>query len=392
MLYRANIEMADRCGEILSESRCAARISRKTMSEAMEVSEGTIRAWEEGQGSPTVLGMLEWFRITGRSFSKAMLEFFWPEIFKGLGGATSDEKIKTALGTYVEQIAEPGEVKKLHFLILGNHGSEWSGLLDMACAHEHTSLKCRCRTAEIIHTAYDINGANGNVAVVPGIESDEVFLKKAINAAKNAQSSGLNGYTLGDIFKDDHIISHMLEQARLDSGISRKDLAKALNKSERTIQNWENGFNPSFLDVCMWFGAVKKSAWAYTQSAIYNHDVNACDDYAEMCRKELLGYFADAPMSEIRKLCYIIMGEHGSNWHSLLEALFEYICLPLSQRVITARSVLMGYCIEEQSTEIIGVDNILPDIENLRRCIQLGTNAAKNGKPFYTIQNCPQAQ
>lgn len=392
MLYRANIEMADRCGEILSESRCAARISRKTMSEVMGVSEGTIRAWEEGQSSPTVLGMLEWFRITGRSFSKAMLDFFWPETFKRLVGADSNERIKTALKTYIEQIAGQTEVKKLHFLILGNHGSEWSGLLDMACAHEHTSLKCRCGTGEIIHAAYDINKANGNVTIVPCIESDEVFLKKAIKAAQNAQSAGLNGYTLGDIFKDEHIISHMLEQARLDSGISRKELAKALNKSERTIQNWESGFNPSFLDVCMWFGAVKKSAWAYTQSTIYNHDINACDDYAEMCRKELLGYFAEAPISEIRKLCYIIMGEHGSNWHSLLEALFEYICLPLSQRVITARSVLMGYSIEEQSTEIIRVENILPDIENLRRCIQLGTDAAKNGKPFYTIQNCPQAQ
>lgn len=390
MYYQANIEMATRCGELLSASRYRSGLSRKAMSEYMGVSESTIKAWEDGQGSPTLFGMLEWYRVTGASYFRAMLDFFWPKPFRGLKGSDSGEKIKNALMTYLAQVAGPIEIKKLHYLILGNHGSEWSGLLDMACALEHTSMKSRYRIAEIIQASYDISRANDLVTKVPGIDADidRPLLSKAIRAAEAAQRNKQNGYTLGDVFgKDDAIVSQILLQAREDAGVSRKDLAKALGKTERTIQNWESGFNPSFLDICMWFHAIEKSAWAYIQCSIYSHDVHRSDAEAEIRRQELLRYFSTAENCEIRKVSFLIMGEHGSNWLAVLEALFEHVCSPLSQRVISARSILVSYLVDVQHTETIATGNILPDIDNLRRCIELGTEAAKSGKPtFKTAQ------
>lgn len=388
MYYHSNIEIATHCGELLSASRYHSGLSRKAMSDLMGVSESTIRAWEDGQGSPTLFGMLEWFRVTGKSYFRAMLEFFWPDTFRGLKGTDSAEKIQGALMTYLSQVAGPIEIKKLHYLILGNHGSDWSGLLDMACAQEHTSLKSRYRNAEIIQASYDISKGNNNDVKVPNIDVDTdcALLRNAIKAAESAQSAKLNGYTLGDIFgKDDNIVSGILLQARQDANVSRKDLAKALGKTERTIQNWESGFNPSFLDICMWFHAIGKSAWKYIQCSIYNHDVHYQDDYSEECRKELIKYFSAAENSEIRKVCYIIMGEHGSNWLALLEALFEHVCSPLAQRVISARSILISYSVDSQHTEIVGTGHILPDTDNLRRCIELGTEAAKAGRTSYSL-------
>lgn len=388
MLYNENIEMATRCGELLSASRYSAGLSRKAMSEAMGVSDSTVRAWEDGQGSPTLFGMLEWFRITGKSYFRAMLDFFWPETFRGLRGTDSGEKIRNALITYLERVAGPVEIKKLHYLVLGNHGAEWSGLLDMACAHAHTSLKSRYRVAEIIHASYDICKGNHCAAGVPDVDADadSKLLKNAIRAAEAAQSAGLNGYTLGDIFgKDDNIVSEILLRARQDADIPRKNLAKALGKTERTIQNWESGFNPSFLDICMWFHAIEKSAWAYIQCSIYNHDVHFSGDSAGECRRELIDYFSSAENSEVRKVSYLVMGEHGSNWLALLEALYEHVCSPLAQRVISARSILVNYSVDVQHTEIISTGNILPDTDNLRRCIELGTEAAKAGKASYKI-------
>lgn len=380
--------MATRCGDLLSAGRYDAGLSRKAMGEAMGVSENTIRAWEDGQGSPTLFGMLEWFRITGKSYFRAMLDFFWPETFKGLKATDSDERLKNALITYLTQVAGSIEIKKLHYIVLGSHGSEWSGLLDMACAHEHTCLRSRFRNAEIIQASYDIYKGSDNNVNVPdiGIDADVALLRKAIRAAEAAQSSGLNGYTLADIFgKDDDIVSDILLRAREDANVSRKDISKALGKTERTIQNWESGFNPSFLDICMWFQVIEKSAWKYIQCSIYGHDVHYHDDYADDCRKELISYFSAAERSEIRKLSYVIMGQHGSNWLAMLEALFEHVCTPLAQRVISARSILVSYSADAQHTEIVEPGNILPDTDNLRRCIELGTTAVKSGKNAYSI-------
>lgn len=385
MLYNINIEMANRCGEMLSVSRYRSGLSRKAMSEAMGVSESTIKAWEDGQGSPTLFGMLEWFRITGTSYFRAMLGFFWPDAFWGLKGSDSGEKIKNALMTYLSKVAGPNEIKKLHYIVFGNHGSEWSGLLDMACAHEHTSLKSRYRISEIIQASFDISHATYNVSV-PNIDinMDRSLLENAIRAAEASQKAKLSGYTIGEIYgKNDNIVSGILLQSRLDAGVSRKDLAKALGKTERTIQNWESGFSPSFLDVCMWFSAIEKPAWSYIQNAIYNHKTNNYDSYAEECRQELIEYFSAADIIEIRKVSFAIMGDHGSNWLAMLEALLEHVCSPLAQRVISARSILISYSIESQHTEIIATENILPDLENLRRCIELGTEAAKAGKNSY---------
>lgn len=389
MFYNENIEMATRCGELLSSSRYSSGLSRKAMSEYMGVSESTIKAWEEGQGSPTLFGMLEWFRATGKSYFRAMLDFFWPDTFRGLKGSDSGEKIKHALMTYLEQVAGPTEIKKIHYLVLGGHGSEWGALLDMACAHEHTSLKSRYRSSEIIQASYDISRGYADLDAVPNIdeEADRSLLKNAIRAVWAAQAAGKNGYTLADIFnKDDKIVSGILSQARQDAGVSKKDLAKALGKTERTIQNWESGFDPSFLDICMWFHAIGKSAWAYIQCSIYNHDVHCQDEYAKACRQEVLKYFAAAEISEVRKFSYIIMGEHGSNWLATLEALFEHVCTPLAQRVISARNILINYSVDEQHGEIVATGNIKPDMDNLRRCIELGTEAAKAGETVYSVK------
>ena len=59
MLFSHTIEEADRCGNLLASSRTRSGLSRKAMAMALDVSESTIKAWENGQGSPTLYGILE---------------------------------------------------------------------------------------------------------------------------------------------------------------------------------------------------------------------------------------------------------------------------------------------------------------------------------------------
>ena len=103
----------------------------------------------------------------------------------------------------------------------------------------------------------------------------------------------------------------------------------------------------------------------------------------EKRRREVVEYLASTSRTELRKIFYLVAGMHGSNWMAVLEMMFEHVCSPLAQRVISARSVLIGYQLELQNQQLLKTDHIMPDIENLNRCITLGTIAAKKGLSFY---------
>ena len=383
MLFNYIIENADRCGNLLSSSRTRAELSRKTMSMALGVSESTIKAWENGQGSPTLYGLLEWFRTVGESPFRPMLDFFWPDVFEGLTAKNTDDEIREAGKFYFAKVAGPKEIQKLHYLIFGKHGSEWSGLLDMACAHSHTSLNSRYRSAEIIQVSYEMSAANGLTLKPPEIEADRPLLLSAIAAAKEASiSSTKNGYAIGQSNAD---TSALLARARIDSGATQKELAKALGKTLHTIQKWETNYDPSFLDVCTWFHVLNMPAWTYIHCMLYPTERLTFLEGDEKRREEMVAYLSSNSSTELRKMFYLIIGMHGSNWLAVLEMMFEHICSPLAQRVISARSVLIGYQLEHRNQQLLETDHIMPDIENLNRCIALGTEAAKKGLTAYKV-------
>ena len=105
----------------------------------------------------------------------------------------------------------------------------------------------------------------------------------------------------------------------------------------------------------------------------------------EKRREEVVTYLSSTGSAELRKIFYLVAGMHGSNWLAVLEMMFEHVCSPLAQRVISARSVLIGYQLEQENQQLLKTDHIMPDIENLNRCIVLGTEATKKGLPAYKM-------
>lgn len=380
MLFDHIIADADRCGRMLASSRTRSGLSRKVMSAALDVSESTIKAWENGQGSPTLDGLLEWFRTVGESPVRPMLDFFWPDVFADLTTRNTDDEIRTAGEFYFAKVAGPVEIQKLYYLIFGKHGSEWSGLLDMACAHIHTSLNSRYRVAEIIQVSYELSSSNNLALEPPGIAADRPLLLSAIAAAKEASTSSRNGYV---IIQESMDISAMLAKARIDSGVTQTDLAKALGKTEHTIHKWETEYSPSFLDLCNWFRVLNMPPWAYIHCMLYPNEKLTFLEGDEKRRREMVSYLARTDREELRKLFYLITGTHGSNWMAVLEMMFEHVCSPLAQRVISARSVLIGYQLDWRNKQLLGEGHSMPDLGNLDRCIALGTAAAKKGQSAY---------
>ena len=383
-MYLYNVEIADRCGMILSRTRANAGISRRAMSECINVSESTIKAWEAGQGSPTMSVILEWFAVVGENPFSYMLEFFWPETFSNLGAESTDTELRSCLSTYLEKVAGAREIRQLHYLVLENPGRNWSGVLDMFCAHAHTSLKNRYKIAEIIQTSYELSLANNNVRQTELFSINKMLIQEAITSARNATLQHKQGYTMylkRDSYKS--VSPIVMKAARADANVPLSYLAKAMGKTERTLRNWEQGTEATFLDMCAWFHILGKSMWDYMRREVITGEKVASPEKLESYRAELLDYFAGSDRSEIRKLCYLIFWRHGSNWHFLLELMTEHVSSPLYQRVISARSVLIGYEIDSHEALLYEPLGILPDLENLKICIEKGTLAAKNGEMSY---------
>lgn len=290
-----------------------------------------------------------------------------------------------ALTIYLSEVSGSTEIRKLHHLVLGNHGSEWSGLLNMSCAHAHMSLNSRYRIAEIIQISYEMCLANNSLTEPSNVSANRTLLLNSIASAKTASINHKSGYTVGVLDGDINKISAVLvKNVKKDSNISNSYIAKALGRTERTIKNWENTTEPSFLDLCYLYYILEKPIWPYIRNALYSAEPINLSEQDKLLQKELIEYFQKAEISETRKMCYLIFGGHGSNWSSLLEMMFEHSCTSLFQRVISARSVLIGYQMDQSHEELNGLDHIFPDISVLENCIKLGTYAAKNGLNSYT--------
>ena len=376
-MFLYQVDAVEKSSIILSRTRTNAGISRRGMSELLKVSVSTIKAWESGQGTPTLSTILAWFDIVGENPFSYMLEFFWPDAFKSLCFNSSDEVLRNALLVYISEVMGPREIKKLHFLIMGNYGGSWKGVLDMFCAHSHTSLHNRYKIAEIIQTSFDLSKNSKTSSDLDLF--DDKLLCHAISAARNAALAHKPGYA---VLREKHqyakVSSEIMKKARIDVGVSHLYLAKALGKTERTIQKWENSIEPSFIDVCLWFHVLGKPLWNYLREAIIigeNRDFNEDD---KKLKQELYHYASNMDRSELRKLCFLIFWKHGSNWHSILELMIEHVNTPLSQRVISARSVLIGYEMDSNDAMLYEPIGILPDLENLKNCIEQETQVARD--------------
>lgn len=387
MKYSFTIAAADRCANMLSRFRIEAGLSRKDMSKVMGVSETTIKAWETGQGSPTLLGMLMWFRAAGKSAARPLVNLFWSDEFGSLSIQSPENRIREALTFYLSNLASPVEVAKLHYLIFGNHGSEWLGLLDMGLAHVNASLDSRCRAVETIQISYSLYEASGQLQTPPGLRVNRKVIDSAKVAAQDAVAGKLCGYTIPpmDLMQKESYCK-ILTQSRLDAGVTQREMAKALGKTERTIQNWESNYCPSFLELQNWFYALDTSPWPYIRALLYPDEDSRYSGTGDLEREAVVRYVENCPCDILKKLAYVMGGGHGSDWYAILEILFEHVCEPLSQRIISAQAILLGYTLDAKSGKLQKENGVEVDLNNLKACIDRGIEAALNNQTSYAYR------
>lgn len=181
---------AQRFAAMWRESRYAAGVSQEQMALELGVNKKTIQNWEKGISSPSMFQGFEWFRVLGINPLRYYLAFIYPEFEK----PADDTQIQQALITYIQNCT-PAEREQLLFLVAGQHGSDWYGLLQMLTAHCHTSMKSRVVAANTVLENYCIEQAQGNLVCDEAAAPDVSLLRCCVDNGRNAASAGQAGYT-----------------------------------------------------------------------------------------------------------------------------------------------------------------------------------------------------
>lgn len=372
------IRNAELCGQILSRCRAKADLSRREMSEKIGFSESTIKAWESGDGSPTLSVMLAWFDVTGCNMFRSLLNFLWPDTFAALSANSGADDLRRALSLYINEIAGEIEVQRLCHIMFQGSSQDWNDLLELYCAYAHLTLLKRHHVVEMIHMAYDICTANHTAKPLPFADPEHVLVQGAISAAKKLILNNNSGYMVGFYnLPVTYVTATILRESRISSNVSQKYMAKALNKSERTIQNWEKDIQPSVLELNTWFRILDKNMWFYLRNALDPFEPVSLSGATASLRSELAEHFNAASSGELLMTAYLMFGEYGSYWNAVLEMMAEYVSLPSDMRALISRSIVTGYEADINAETLQCRNYILPQMGHLEQYVSTLTESAK---------------
>ena len=373
------IRSAELCGQILSKCRAKANLSRREMSEKIGFSESTIKAWENGDGSPTLSVMLTWFDATGCNMFRSLLNFLWQDTFAALSANSSDDDLRKALSLYINEIAGELEVQRLYYIVFQGSSQDWTDLLELYCSYAHLTLLKRHHVVEMIHMAYDICTANHTAKSFPFEDPEHVLVQSAISAAKKSIMNNNSGYMVGFYnLSVTYVTATILKESRVSSNVSQKYMAKALNKSERTIQNWEKDIQPSVLELNTWFRILDKNLWFYLRNALDPYEPVSLSGATASLRSKLVDHFSAASSGELLMTAYLMFGEYGSYWNAVLEMMVEYVSLPPDMCALISRSIVTGYEADINAETLQCRNYILPQMEHLEKYVStLIENARK---------------
>lgn len=174
--------------------------------------------------------------------------------------------------------------------------------------------------------------------------------------------------------------------SRTVAGKTQEFMAKGLGVSKKTIQNWENGTTaPDLYTGSEWFRILGINPLPYYQSflfpSLFNVDQTNSDDVVDQALEMLI---KSSSTAEKKKLLYLMAGQHGSPWNSLLQAFTAYCHISMKSRVNIAQAVFNDYEMEKATGDLVCTDDVFPDMSIFKRALEEGKKSVIKGQKGYT--------
>lgn len=183
-------------------------------------------------------------------------------------------------------------------------------------------------------------------------------------------------------------IARLMLEARKRSGQSQEELAERMNVSPRTVQRLENAERaPTLDDFLEWYRALGMN-WFRDVLRLANPELYSVFDGStadvEQRRNGLFKYLADCPPGEVDKLAFLIFGQHGSDWPSMLDEYVANAHCSMRSRAAVCRLVIENYELEAATGDLIDPETAKPNIGNLRSAHIAGQKAAQLKRREYS--------
>lgn len=183
-------------------------------------------------------------------------------------------------------------------------------------------------------------------------------------------------------------IARLMLEARKRSGQSQEELAERLNVSPRTVQRLESAERaPTLEDFLEWYRALGMN-WFRDVLRLANPELYSVFDGStadvEQRRNGLFKYLADCPPGEVDKLAFLIFGQHGSDWPSMLDEYVANAHCSMRSRAAVCRLVIENYELEAATGDLVDPDTAKPNIGNLRSAHIAGQKAAQLKRSEYS--------
>lgn len=187
---------------------------------------------------------------------------------------------------------------------------------------------------------------------------------------------------------DSKRIAKLLSEARKRAGATQEETAELLFVSARTVQRWETGEKqPTLEEFISWYRALGLNWFRDVLRLAYpelysNFDGSNAD--VEQRRNGLFKYLADCPPGEVDKIAFLIFGQHGSDWPSMLDEYVANAHCSMRSRAAVCRLVIENYELEAATGDLVDSDTAKPNIGNLRSAHCAGQKAAQLKRGEYS--------
>lgn len=162
-------------------------------------------------------------------------------------------------------------------------------------------------------------------------------------------------------------------RSRADAGKTQDYMAEGLGVSRKTIQNWESGVTaPDLFTGSEWFRVLGMNPLPYYLAYLYPDLFNEVDPTAdeETVEEALMVRVHGLTPTEKRQLLFLMTGQHGSSWYSLLQMFTAHCHTVMQSRVNTARMIVENYEMDCGRKENICPESVQPDLKMLKNAIE----------------------
>lgn len=183
-------------------------------------------------------------------------------------------------------------------------------------------------------------------------------------------------------------IAGLLLKAREKAGVSQEEMAEAMHMSRTTVHRLETGDKvPTMEQFLDWYRTLGmnwyRDVLRLAHPEIYDDFDGSAED-VEQKRNGLFKYLADCPPGEVEKLAYLIFGEHGSDWPSMLDEYTANAHCSMRSRAAVCRLVIENYELEAATGDLVDPEKAKPNICNLRSAHCAGQKAAQLKRNEYS--------